>query len=148
MQRLVVVLLAVASLAACQPPRPDASRPSAVPNLAERFVAAYNQHDTKAMLALVHPELKYMFISGDQVHTETHNKDALAAFLGPYFANNPGARSAIVSTAQQGPFIQQVEQAWWIDQQGQPKSQCSQSIYQIKQQLIVHVWYFDAFPCP
>ncbi|WP_223787051.1 nuclear transport factor 2 family protein [Marinicella meishanensis] len=152
MWRICLVLSGLLCLVACQPQqpvtKPVAKLSNTAPNLAEQFVAAYNQHNVQGMLALVHSELKYMFISGDQLHTETHDKAALEAFLGRYFVNTPAAHSQVLSSAQQGPFIQQLERAIWTDAQGQPKAQCSQSIYQVKDQLIVHIWYFDAFSCP
>ena len=119
-----------------------------VANIAQQFVVAYNAHDQKQMLELVHPEIRYMYIDGNQLYTETHNKVALAEFLTEFFHNKPKAHSKLLSSYLQGPFIHQVEQALWSDETGQQKSQCSLSVYEIKQQLIINIWYFTTFSCP
>lgn len=121
---------------------------SAVTNIAEQFVDAYNAQDQQRMLKLVHPDIKYMYIDDNQIYTETNSKAALAEFLVGYFHNTPKAQSKLISSYLQDPFIHQVEQAIWQDASGQLKSQCSLSVYEIKQQLIINVWYFKTFKCP
>lgn len=117
-------------------------------NIAEQFVVAYNLHDPSAMLQWVHPEIRYMYISNDEIYTETNGKTALAKFLLPFFENKPQAQSKVLSSLHQGPFIQQVEQALWTDEKGQQKSQCSLSVYEIRDNLIINIWYFSVFKCP
>lgn len=117
-------------------------------NIAEQFLGAYNAHDESQMLKLVHPEIKYMYIDDNQVYTETQNKEALADFLVNFFQTNPKAQSKLLSSHLEGPFIHQVEQALWQDESGEQKSQCSLSVYEVKQQLIINVWYFTTFKCP
>ncbi len=137
------------SLTACQlsPVKSYLVEPT-VANIAEQFVDAYNAHDQQAMLKLVHPEIKYMYIDANQIYTETNSKAALVDFLMTYFANNSKAQSKLLSSHLQGPFIHQVEQALWLDASGQQKSQCSLSVYEIKQKLIINIWYFTTFECP
>ena len=117
-------------------------------NLAVQFVEAYNQHDVAAMLNLVHDDVKYMYISNGEVYTETKDKKALAQFLPAFFKQKPAAQSKVWSSSQTGPYITQVEQALWTTADGQAKSQCSLSVYQIKKQLIINIWYHDVFTCP
>ncbi len=116
--------------------------------MGERFLIAYNAHDHGMMLELVHPKIKYMFVDGDEIYTEINHKAALADFLIDYFTNTPKAKSKLISSYLQGPFIHQVEQAIWQDKSGQNKTQCSLSVYEIRQQLIINIWYFKAFKCP
>ncbi len=116
-------------------------------NPAEKFVAAYNEHNIELMLSLVHDDIKYMFVDSAQVYTETKDKAALATYLVPFFAQKPNAKSVVLTSLQHGPFIQQVEQALWVDSQNQPQSQCSLSVYEIRHQLIINVWYLNAYSC-
>lgn len=115
--------------------------------VAQQFITAYNAHDIPAMMALVHDDIKYMFISGDQIYTETNGKAHLSRYLVPFFENNPNALSRIKNSKQSGNFIQLLEAAISVDVQGKERSQCSFSMYQFKDNLIVNVWYFDAHKC-
>nr|WP_281347653.1 nuclear transport factor 2 family protein [Marinicella rhabdoformis] len=116
-------------------------------DVAQRFVSAYNAHDIPAMMALVHDDIKYMFISGDQIHTETNGKDHLNRYLVPFFENKPNAKSRIRSSQKSGGFIQLLEEAVFVDDEGNDRSQCSFSMYQLKNDVIINVWYFDAHAC-
>ena len=116
-------------------------------NIAEQFVTAYNAHDIPAMMALADDGIKYMFISNDQVYTETNGKVHLSQYLVPFFQNKPNALSRVRSSKQSGDFIQLLEEAVSQDSNGQERSQCSFSMYQLKENLIINVWYFDAHRC-
>ncbi len=116
-------------------------------DVATHFVEAYNAHDIDAMLALSHESIKYMFISGNQIHTVTNGKAHLKRYLKPFFEHNPKASSRIRSSKLSGDFIQLLEEAVFTDKQGQERSQCSFSMYQLKDNLIINVWYFDAHEC-
>ena len=117
-------------------------------NVAELFVQAYNQHDVAGMLQWVHADIRYMYISNDSLYKETSGKPALAEFLPPFFANKPHAKSELLSSTQSGSFVHQVERALWQNAEGHIKSQCSLSVYQLQDQLIINIWYFDVFKCP
>lgn len=147
MKRVSVCLL-VCFLVACQtnPQRAVAVEEDQV-NVAIEFVTAYNQHDIAAMISLVHEDIKYMFISGNQIHTVTNGKAHLKRYLKPFFEHNPKASSRIRSSKLSGDFIQLLEEAVFTDKQGQERSQCSFSMYQLKDNLIINVWYFDAHKC-
>jgi len=147
MKSLIVVLFLLGWLL----PVASASEPSnnkGTANLAIQFVDAYNQHDVAAMLNLVHDDVRYMYINNDEIYTETKDKKALAEFLPEYFKQKPAAQSKVWSNSQAGPFITQVEQALWTTADGQAKSQCSLSVYQVQAQQIINIWYHDVFTCP
>ncbi len=116
-------------------------------NLAVKFVNAYNAHDADAMLTMVHQDVRYMFINNDQIYTETVGKNALAEFLGTYFIQNTSAQSEVVSSKQEAKFIHQVERAIWKNQEGKTQTQCSLSVYELQDELIINVWYFTAYRC-
>ncbi|MGJ8662208.1 MAG: nuclear transport factor 2 family protein [Marinicella sp.] len=146
-----ILLLTVVVLIGCQSKqmhKQDNGSDVQVVNIAEQFVAAYNQHDPDKMLQWVHPDVSYMYVSKDQIYTETSGKVALTDFLGPFFKDKPHAQSQLLGSHQQGPFIHQVEKALWDDKNGQQQSQCSLSVYEIKEELIINIWYFSVFKCP
>ena len=132
-------------MSACQPrpePQPQAANPATL------FVEAYNHQNIAAMLALVHDEVRYMFIDADQIHVETAGKQALAEYLPVYFSQAPATHSSILYSQQHGYHISQVEQASWTDQHGESRSQCSWSVYELQDQLIINIWYHRSYSCP
>lgn len=113
----------------------------------ERFVVAYNQKDIDGMVGMVSEGVRYMFISGDQVHTEVAGKEALESYLQGFFANSTPSTSEVLMHTRNGNFHQMIEKATYLDREGNPKSQCSAVVYQLSGSLIVHIWYFDSHDC-
>ncbi len=145
MHRYMGLIVFIGMLMGCQTPQ---HKPIRTDNPATAFVSAYNAHDIDLMLSLVHPDLRYMFINNEQLHQETNNKKVLANYLIDFFKQQPKAQSKVISSQQHGPFIQQIEQAIFTSADGTARSQCSLSVYQLQDQLIINVWYFDVFACP
>ncbi len=116
-------------------------------NPAVVFVQAYNSHDENKMLSMVHEDIKYMYVDGANIYTETNDKNELAQFLAKFFQQKPDAQSAVISSHQNNRFIHQVEKALWKDQKGKEQAQCSLSVYELKDNLIFNVWYHQAYPC-
>jgi hypothetical protein len=100
------------------------------------------------MLALVHDEVRSKFIDANQVHVETAGKQALADYLPGYFSQTPASRSSILYSQPHGYHITQVEQAFWTDQHGESRFQCSWSVYELRDQLIINIWYHRFHSCP
>lgn len=143
--RALLFIGALIGLSACEP-RPEPRVQTLNP--AMQFVAAYNRQDTGAMLELVHDDVRYMFLDANQLHTETAGKQALAKYLADYFKQAPATRSSILYSQQHGYHITQVEQAFWTDQHGESRSQCSWSVYELQDQLIINIWYHSSYSCP
>ncbi len=145
MKSLLSALCCVWFLVGCQSQQ-HKSKP--IDNIARAFVSAYNDHDIDLMMSMVHPDMRYMFINNEKIYTETDSKKVLQNYLVDFFNSKPKAQSDVISSLRHGPFIQQVEQAIVTNQQGNRRTQCSLSIYELKDDLIINVWYFDVFSCP
>lgn len=128
-----LILLMVSSLAWGQPPR----------EVVERYLAAYNDHDVAAMLALAHPDIQWLSIDGDRVRVETEGAEALGKALRDYFEAVPSARSTIDSKMVSGNRVSVRERAHWESEAG-PKSQAALSVYEIDDGRVRRVWYFPA----
>jgi hypothetical protein len=110
------------------------------------FVAAFNDHNVDAMLKLSTGDVAWFSISGSTIGIEARGHDALRTGMTQYFEGLPSARSELLSVSRSGPFVTAVEKAMWT-QDGQPRSQCSVSVYEVAEGLIHHVWYYPAHPC-
>jgi len=112
-------------------------------DVVERYMAAYNDHDLEAMLALTHPEIQWLSINGDELRVETEGRDALGQALRGYFESVPSSRSTIEAMMPAGSRVSVRERAEWDTPSG-PRSQSALSVYEIADGLIRRVWYFAA----
>lgn len=112
-------------------------------DVVERYLAAYNDHDVAAMLALAHPDIRWLSIDGDRLRVETEGADALGEALRDYFETVPSARSTIESMMVAGNRVSVRERAHWESKSG-PQSQAALSVYEIADGQVRRVWYFPA----
>ena len=133
-----LLLLTLATASAQEPPPPEVT--------VRRFVAAFNAHDVDAMLALATPDIAWFGVAGSTLAVEARGHEALRGGMTAYFQGLPSARSELMSVAVSGPFVTAVEKASWTAD-GQDRSQCSVSIYELTGGLVRHVWYHAAHAC-
>ena len=112
----------------------------------EAYVAAYNEQDVESMLSLVTEDVRWMTVDGVRIRLESVGKEALGAGVAAYFTNLPSARSVLRSLDAAGDFVTAIEKATWVSD-GETRSQCAVSVYQLRDELIMAVWYFSAQPC-
>ncbi len=119
---------------------------SSVEHVIQAFQQAYNARNIDAMLALADPSISWMYMDGDAVHVETTGHAALRTAMSRYFENFPSSRSELISLSANGSFASATEKAIW-EQENTTRSQCSLSVYQLNDGLILNVWYYPAEAC-
>lgn len=134
MRSIVLLLLPAAAMAA------DAAAPA---DVVQRFVAAFNGRDLPEMLALAHPDIEWLSVSGSDAATETRGRKELEASLSSYFESCPSCRSTVAIGATTGPYVAAVEIARWETESG-TRSQSSLSVYEIVEGRVRRVWYYLA----
>lgn len=77
--------------------------PEAMRSLVERYIDAYNRKDVAAMLALVHPQVKFQNIAGGKVNASTHGIAELEALARQSQALFSERRQTLQTFALQGP---------------------------------------------
>ena len=107
---------------------------------------AYNAHDIDAMLALVSEDLTWFTVEQDEVRTEIEGTYYLELGMTGYFQAMPESRSEIRALSVSGNFVSVVEQAYW-QSDGEIGTQCALAVYQIEDERIRRVWYYEAHPC-
>lgn len=128
--------LAAALVQAAEPPSAEA--------VVRANGAAFNAHDVKALAATVAEDLVWYQIDGDQVTVETRGRAALEQGMTDYFASLPSARSEFESLTVNGAFVAVKERALWKSSSGKDRSQTALAIYEVRDGLIVRVWYYPA----
>lgn len=130
---MALFVLAVSSIAQAQSPE----------EVVERYMAAYNDHDIEAMLALVDADVQWLSIDGERIRVETEGSGALAEAMRGHFESMPSTRSEIETMMVSGSRVSVREKArcrigdeW--------REQAALSVYQVADGRIRRVWYFAA----
>ena len=110
------------------------------------FVTAFNQQDVDAMLTLTSTDITWMSISGATLGMETSGADELGSSMRDYFSSHPDSFSKILQIQSSGSWVTTLEHAGRVIE-GQFRGQCAYAMYQLSDNLIKSVWYFDAHPC-
>ncbi|MCO7225811.1 nuclear transport factor 2 family protein [Pleionea sp. CnH1-48] len=134
--------IAMAGLMGCLTVLPAKADEKAV----RSFIDAFNKKQTKAMLAMATPDIRWMSVMHEHLSVETKGRSALGKAMDGYFKHYPKASSSLLDISSHGPFIHTVEKATW-QQEGSAKSQCSHAIYEMEQKQIKSVWYFSSYAC-
>ena len=116
-------------------------------DLINEYIELYNQHDLDNMLNLLSDEVKWMSVSEDKLNIETQGKEELRESLKNYFENIPSARSELLFLEARGDYLQAFEKALWKNKDGEEKSQCASSVYELDGNLIKNIWYYPSFSC-
>lgn len=109
----------------------------------ERFLTAYNDHDVGEMLTMVHPDVRWVSVSGDSSTIEAEGAAELESSLRSYFASLPSARAAVLSIMAAGRFVAVSEHVRW-EADGFARSQTALAIYEVTSDRIRRVWYYPA----
>ena len=116
-------------------------------DVVEAYVEAFNARDVDAMLSHVAPGANWIGVTGTRATPITSGRDALREALLAYSAEQPTARSALLSASRHGDFVQTFEQATWEHDDGTQR-RCAVAVYELdSDDRIKNVWYFDARDC-
>ena len=136
---LVATLLA---LFACAP----APRQTLNEGTVNRFVAAFNRHDTTAMLAETTEDIIWYSVDGESQQIETQGQQQLQQTMNRYFNSLPSAQSSLLEMSSSGDFVSSIEKAQWQSKE-KLQAQCAVAVYQLNDKKIRRVWYFPPTQC-
>ncbi|MEM1262884.1 MAG: nuclear transport factor 2 family protein [Pseudomonadota bacterium] len=123
--------------------RPAVAEPNkAGTDVVAGFVAAYNRQDVDAMLDHCADNVRWLSVVGDSISVEADGVAALRASMTEHFSAPSPTQSTLLSVSGDGPMVVAIERATFAD-----KAFCSASVYQLEAELIVNVWYYDAYRC-
>ena len=114
---------------------------SAALSLVRSYFAAYNDHDIDAVVRLLAPDFTWLNVAGDSVTIEVRGANAVRTGLVDYFHRLPSAHSDIEAITALGSWVSVRERARWVGADG-PRSQASLSVYQVRDGLLLRVWYY------
>lgn len=91
---------------------------------------------------MAHPDIEWLYISGNESAVMTSGREAMLKELEGHFENPRKVTSRLSGWSVNGAFISVKETASWITEDGTAKEQSSIAVYEIKDDLIRRVWYF------
>lgn len=106
---------------------------------------AFNAQDVEALVANVAPDFVYFDVDDSGAQPQLQGREAFRRSMQEYFASIPGPRSEVEEIFPVGDFVAVRERAYWV-QGGQEVSQAALAVYEIRDGLIRHVWYYPAQP--
>lgn len=105
-------------------------------------VAEFNEHAPEALAALLAPAVKWFSLDGDKLSVEGDGREAIRTWLAGYFKSLPDVRSEMADITQTGAFVTYRERATWTARDGKRRAQQALAVYEVRDKLIVRVWYF------
>lgn len=109
----------------------------------ERFVAAFNAHDSGAMAEFVADDVAWLSITGKDVAVEVMGKSELVASMNAYLESCPTCQSELSGTISTPGRVSAIEVASWQGKSGS-RSQRSISVYEFSEGVIQRVYYFPS----
>tara|TARA_B100000508_G_scaffold141077_1_gene146000 strand:+ start:3307 stop:3705 length:399 start_codon:yes stop_codon:yes gene_type:complete len=104
-------------------------------------IEAFNQHDTKRLVANVSDDFIWFSVFPDSMTVETRGKVEFEKAMIGYFKAVPTVSTSLGELLIEGNKISFKETASWQGKEGK-LSQSSLATYEIKNGLITRVWYF------
>lgn len=115
-------------------------------SVVDAFLKAYNQKNIDGMLLHSSPKILWMSVADDAVFIEASGHDELKTAMTQYFKDFPSTQSTLLDVNQVGNFVTAIEQAYWTSENA-TNTQCSVSVYQLENNRIMNVWYYQEQAC-
>ncbi|NNF52657.1 MAG: nuclear transport factor 2 family protein [Gammaproteobacteria bacterium] len=139
----VTGFIGLLALGACAKPPPA----DPLLTVAADFMAAFNDHDPAAMVALVSEDVRWLTVDGDSIAIEVQGRDALEAAMADYFEAGPRSPSRMRFARSDGEYVLGVEEIM-RGPASEGRNQCSVVVYRFEASLIRDVWYYHpAYQC-
>lgn len=139
MLRFFFLSLIVAVLISCAPDSSDKAHP-----VITTYSNAYNAKDLAAMKSLMHPDIEWISVNGNEIEVAISGKKALSEAIKSFFEDPNMARGTHKGWSLNGDHVAVTETAHWTDKNGQARMQSALTVYQFENNLIRRVYYYPA----
>ncbi|MEP3892094.1 MAG: nuclear transport factor 2 family protein [Hellea sp.] len=107
---------------------------------------AYNEKDITTMRALMHKDIEWVGVTGSDIEVHMSGKETLAKEMEIWFENPKLPKGALRDWSINGNMVAVTETAYWTTNDGEEKSQSALTVYELKDDLVRRVYYFEAVP--
>src|SRR4051812_36775442 len=140
----LALLLSLGGIAAGAqaPPPPASPAPAEDPlSVVQRFIAAENRHDVDAMLAQIHPEVRWLTVDGDQILGNAAGEKAVRELFSAYLSVFPTVKKTLDPTMVNGPLVSVLENARWRGRTGE-LTETKLVVYLVESGKIRYAWNY------
>lgn len=146
---IVLVILFLGHTAAAGAQRAANSPRDTTPiSVVREYVAAFNAKDLDAMMRVVASEVVWMSVSGDSLTDVGRGIDSFRRMISGYFRAVPSARSELRTIDATGPWVTTHERTRWEASSSGVGGQTSLVVYEVRDRLIRHAWFYPSLPIP
>ena len=117
-------------------------------SVVREYVAAFNAKDLDAMMRMVASDVVWMHVTGDSLTDVGRGIDAFRQLIAGYFRAVPSARSELRKIDATGPWVTTHERTRWDASSSGVAGQTSLVVYEVRDRLIRHVWFYPSLPVP
>lgn len=128
-------------LTACSQPTVQQGHP-----IISAYSNAYNEKDITTMRALMHKDIEWLGVTGNDIEVHVSGKETLAKEMESWFENPKLPKGAHRDWSINGNMVAVTETAYWTTDDGEEKSQSALTVYELKNDLVRRVYYFEATP--
>jgi len=124
-------------ITACSEPKIQKGHP-----VIQAYSNAYNEKNIEAMRTLMHPDIEWVAIEGNDIKVHVSGKETLAKEMENWFENPNLPKGALRDWSISGNNIAVTETAYWTTDKGEEKSQSALTVYELENNLVRRVYYF------
>ncbi len=117
-------------------------------SVVRKYVAAFNAKDLDAMMSVVASDVVWMSVAGDSLTDVGRGIDAFRQMIAGYFRAVPSARSELRKIDATGPWVTTHERTRWAAPPSGVGGQTSLVVYEVRDRLIRHAWFYPSLPVP
>ena len=114
------------------------------PSVVSLYTQAYNDRDIDGMSALMHPDIQWLSIEGDEVVVFADGKPDLVNQMSEYMSSPQVTTSSLSGLIINGSFQAVKETARWPRPDGTTGEQAALAVYELDDGLIRRVCYYPA----
>lgn len=148
MKQLILSAFAASFLISCSQPAVNGSQPPAQKGhpIIQAYSQAYNDKDIGTMEALMHPNIEWVSISGNEIEVHVSGKATLSKEMQEWFKNPKLPKGSLRDWSLNGDYVGVTETAHWVSESGEEKSQSALTVYELKDNLVRRVYYYPQTP--
>lgn len=109
-----------------------------------QYSKAWNKKDLNAMATLMHPDIEWLSVVGSKISVESKGKTHLLKTLEDWLVSTNLPQAHLHDWSINGDYVAVTETASWTDKSNQLQTQSALTVYELKDNLILRVYYYPS----